>query len=100
MKRRMTVLLVFGMLPWGELYAQQTAKTTFKVSTRVQAVCEIIASDLNVGNSTAQSANPPQGAALLRATCTPNTTYNIGLNKGTSSGADIVTGMKFVATKV
>jgi spore coat protein U-like protein len=32
----------------------------------------------------------------LRATCTPNTTYNIGLNEGTSPGAT-VTQRKMVA---
>ena len=89
MKRRVAVLLVLGVLPWAELHAQQTAQTTFRVSARVQAVCDINASDLAFGNYTAQSGTPLLGTTLLRATCTPNTSYNVGLNEGTSPGATI-----------
>ena len=89
MKRRIAVLLVFGMLPWAELYAQQTATTTFRVQARVNAVCEITANDLDFGAYTAQGATPLQATTLLRATCTPQTTYNVGLNEGTSPGATV-----------
>src|SRR6185436_10907607 len=42
MKQRIAVLLVVGMMPWAELHAQaQTATTTFRVTAKVQAVCEI-----------------------------------------------------------
>jgi len=93
MKRRIAVLLAVGMLSWPDLHAQQqTAKTTFKVSTRVQAVCEIISSDLDLGTSTARSAGRLLGTAHLQATCTPNTTYNVGLSTRTSSWPDTVTG--------
>ena len=92
MKRRIAVLLAFGMLPWAGLDAQQNANTTFRVSAHVQPACEIIASDLNLGNDTAQSASPRPGTTLLRTTCTPDTIYNVGLGKGASSGTDIVTG--------
>jgi spore coat protein U-like protein len=90
MKRRIAVLLVFGMLPGADLYAQQPPQTaeraTFKVSARVDAVCEIIASDLNLDNPTALSTGPLLGTTSLRATCTPNQTYNVGLSQGASSG--------------
>jgi len=89
MERRVAVLLVLGLLPWAHLHAQQTAQTTFRVSARVQAVCDITASDLAFGNYTAQSGSPLLGTTLLRATCTPNTTYNVGLNEGTSPGATV-----------
>jgi spore coat protein U-like protein len=89
MKRRMAVLLVLGTLPWVGLHAQQTAQTTFRVSARVQAVCDIAASDLAFGNYTAQSGTPLLGTTLLRATCTPNTAYQVGLNEGTSPGATV-----------
>jgi spore coat protein U-like protein len=89
MKRRSAVLLVLGILPWAALHAQQTAQTTFRVSARVQAVCDITASDLAFGNYTAQSGSPLLGTTLLRATCTPNTSYNVGLNEGTSPGATV-----------
>jgi len=90
MKARIAVLLVLGMLPWAELHAQgQTATTTFRVSTRVQAVCDVTAADLDFGTYTAQAGTPLQGTTLLRATCTPNSSYNIGLNEGTSPGATV-----------
>jgi spore coat protein U-like protein len=70
-KQRIAVLLMLGIVPWAGLHAEeQTATTTFKVTARVQAACEVIASDLSIGTST----------TLLRTTCTPNSTYNVGLN--------------------
>jgi spore coat protein U-like protein len=61
---------MLGMVPWAGLHAQeQAATTTFKVSARVQAACEVTANDLSLGTY----------SALLHATCTPNSTYNVGL---------------------
>jgi spore coat protein U-like protein len=90
MNQRIAVLLMFGLMPWAELHAQsQTVSTTFRVSARVEAVCEVTATDLTFGTYTAQSGTPLQGTTLLRATCTPGTTYNVGLNEGTSPGSTI-----------
>lgn len=90
MKRRIAFLLVLGVLPWAGLYAQQqTAQTTFRVSASVQAVCEVTATDLSFGTYTSQSATDLQGTTLLRATCTPGSSYNVGLNEGTSPGATV-----------
>jgi spore coat protein U-like protein len=90
MKRLITVLLVLGILPGDGLYAQQqTAQTTFRVSASVQAVCEVTATDLTFGTYTSQSGTDVQGTTLLRATCTPGSTYNVGLNEGTSPGATV-----------
>ena len=85
MKKRVAVLLMLGLMPLAELQAQQTVSTTFRVSARVEAVCEVTASDLVFGSYTAQ-ASTLQGTTLLRATCTPGTTYNIGLNDGAAGG--------------
>ena len=92
MKQRIAVatLLMLGMLPWAGLHAQQqTAQTTFVVKARVQAVCEVTASDLDFGVYAAQAGSALQGTTLLRATCTPGSTYNIGLNEGTTAGATV-----------
>jgi len=70
MKQRIAVLSVLGILPWAGLNAQQSTTTTFSVTARVEEFCEVTA----------------QGKTLLRATCTPNATYNIDLNKRTSTG--------------
>ena len=90
MKQRIAVLLMVGMMPWAELHAQaQTATTTFRVTAKVQAVCEITATDLAFGTYTSQGGTPLQATTLLRATCTPGSTYNVGLNEGTTAGATV-----------
>lgn len=81
MKQRIAVLLMLGMVPWAGLHAEeQAAATTFKVTARVQAACEVAASDLSFDTSTAH----------VRTTCTPNSTYHVALNAvpaNTVSGA-------------
>jgi spore coat protein U-like protein len=49
----------------------------------------VTATDLAFGAYTAQTGSPLQGQTLLRATCTPGSTYNVGLNEGATSGATI-----------
>jgi len=89
MKRLSVALLALGLLSWGGLHAQQTTQTTFRVSATVNAVCAVTATDLQFGAYTAQSGTPLQGTTLLRATCTPNTTYYVGLDQGQSPGATV-----------
>jgi spore coat protein U-like protein len=90
MKQRIAVLLVLGLMPFAELQAQaQTASTTFRVTAKVQAVCEVTATDLAFGTYTAQAGTPLQATTLLRATCTPGSSYNVGLNEGASPGATV-----------
>ena len=90
MNKRIAFLLMVGLMPWAGLHAQsQTASTTFRVSAKVQAVCEVTATDLSFGTYTSQGGAPLQGTTLLRATCTPNSSYNVGLNEGTSPGATV-----------
>jgi spore coat protein U-like protein len=87
MKRHIGYLLMLGMMPWAGLHAQsQQVSTTFRVQARVETVCEVAASDLNFGTYSAQGGSPQTSTTLLRATCTPNSSYNIGLNEGTSGG--------------
>jgi spore coat protein U-like protein len=86
MKRRITVLLVLGILPWAGLNAQQTASTTFRVSANVQAVCAVTAQDLNFGVYNAQGGSPLLATTAVMATCSPGTSYNIGLNEGSTGG--------------
>ena len=90
MNQRIAVLLMLGSMPWAELHAQsQQVSTTFRVQARVEAVCAVTASDLNFGTYTAQGGSPQTSTTLLRATCTPGSTYNVGLNAGTSPGATV-----------
>ena len=90
MKRHIAVLVVLGMFPWAELHAQaQTATTTFRVTARVNAVCEVTSNDLAFGTYNPKASSPHQVTTLVRATCTPGSTYQVGLNEGTSPGATI-----------
>jgi len=90
MKQRIAVVLMLGLMPLAELLAQsQTVTTTFRVSARVEAVCAVTATDLDFGAYSSQNASPQPGTTMLQATCTPGTTYNVGLNAGTSTGATI-----------
>ena len=89
MKQRIAVLSILAALPWMQAGGQQTVDTTFRVSARVNSVCEVTASNLGFGVYTAQNASPLLGTTFLRATCTPNTSYQIGLNEGTSPGATV-----------
>ena len=86
------VLVLLGMMPWAELPAQgQTATTTFQVTARVNAVCQITANNLDFGAYNPKASSPHQVTTLLKATCTPQATYNIGLNAGTSPSATVTT---------
>src|SRR6185369_17067959 len=78
MKRRIVVLSILGMLPCAGLHAQQTANktTTFRVAATVVEFCNVTTPDLASRNRTLQ----------LRATCTPNTTYHLGLSSVTGVG--------------
>jgi spore coat protein U-like protein len=90
MNQRIAVLLMLGSMPWAELHAQsQQVSTTFRVSARVEAVCEVTATDLAFGTYTSNLGAPLQGTTQLRATCTPGSTYTVGLNEGTSPGATV-----------
>jgi spore coat protein U-like protein len=90
MRQRIAVLITLGLMPWVELSAQTTpASTTFRVTTRVDTVCEVTASDLSFGAYNAQGGTPLTGTTLLRTTCTPGSTYNVGLDAGISPGATV-----------
>jgi spore coat protein U-like protein len=90
MKHRIAILLMLAAMPWAELSAQTTpASTTFRVTTRVNTICEVTATDLAFGNYVAKTGTPLTGTTLLHTTCTPGSTFNIGLDAGTSPGATV-----------
>jgi spore coat protein U-like protein len=65
-----------------------TVTTTFSVQATVQATCLISASALNFGTYSGLVLNV---ASTLTITCTSTTTYNVGLNPGTATGATVTT---------
>lgn len=87
MKWRTAILLVLGMLPCAGLHATET--TVLRVTARVVEFCDVATTDLTLDNRAAQSGTP-----RLRATCTPNTTYLVGVTKrGATTGMTTVTGV-------
>jgi spore coat protein U-like protein len=65
-----------------------TVTTTFSVQATVQATCLISAGALSFGTYTGLQIDV---ASTLTITCTSTTTYNVGLNAGTATGATVTT---------
>jgi len=65
-----------------------TATTTFQVLANVQSTCIAAATDLNFGNVGVITA-PIDQTSTITVTCTNGTTYNVGLNAGTGTGATL-----------
>ena len=90
MNKTMTIALAgVAIAISGVTYSQQNVSTTFRVTATVLPMCEVRASDLNFGQYSAQAATQLSGTTAVSVTCTPQTSYNVGLNEGTSPGATV-----------
>ena len=80
-------VVMLGVMPWSGLNAQQHATdSTFRVTAHVQAGCQFTAQDSDrIGASQGGALN--RTTSLLRPTCTPDSTYDIGFNSSTPRGA-------------
>jgi spore coat protein U-like protein len=89
MKLCMAIAAMVGLLPWTGVNAQQqAASTTFRVTAQVQAGCEMTALDATFDTPNVQSNQSLKGATpLLRAICTPDSTYRIAALSAALSGA-------------
>lgn len=65
-----------------------TATTTYNVTANVQSTCLISGNTLGFGTYTGSVLSI---STTLSVTCTNGTTYNVGLNPGTASGATVST---------
>jgi spore coat protein U-like protein len=63
-----------------------TATTTYGVTSTVQATCLVSGNALGFGN---YSGSAVSISTTLSVTCTNGTTYNVGLNAGTATGATV-----------
>lgn len=63
-----------------------TANSTMAVSANVQATCSITANPLAFGT---YSSGQSDAATTLSVSCTNTTTYNVGLDAGTGTGATV-----------
>lgn len=78
------------VLVGGGAYAATTT-STFTVDVTIQAQCLInSASTLSFGTTGVLSANVDQSSTIV-VQCTNTTTYDIGLDAGTGSGASVTT---------
>jgi len=69
---------------------QVTAQTdTFQVTADISASCTVVATDLAFGTYDVFSATPTDGTATMDVTCTNATTYDVGLDEGTGTGATV-----------
>lgn len=90
MKKPIRAALVGAVIAASNaVYSQQDVSTTFRVTATVVPTCEVRASDLNFGQYSAQTATQLNGTTALTVMCTPQTSYNVSLNEGTSPGATV-----------
>ena len=82
------VAVIAGLTLSNRPAAAATATTTFSVTATVQATCLISGNNLGFGTYTGSAV---AATTTLSVTCTNGTTYNVGLNAGTASGATVTT---------
>lgn len=68
-----------------------TATTTFPVSATVLSTCLIVALPLAFGNYDPTSSSDLDASTSFTVLCTLGTSYTVGLNQGTASGATVTT---------
>lgn len=82
-----TLAISFGLLP-SSAWAQ-SAQTTMDVSATVVKACVVSATNLAFGNYDPTSASPTDASSTITVTCTPGTSFTVGLNAGTTSGTTV-----------
>jgi spore coat protein U-like protein len=69
--------------------APTTVTTTFAVTANVVATCVVSATPMAFENYV--SISPADSTSTITVSCSDLTTYNVGLNAGTSTGATVTT---------
>lgn len=88
MKNRVLFLL---LLVFSHNTYSATSTTTFLVSAVVVSGCVIAATPLVFGTIDPSAAGNTDMTTTVTPTCTLGTTYNVGLNAGTTSGSTVTT---------
>lgn len=68
-----------------------TTTTTFPVTATVLKACIVTAAPLAFGNYDPTATSPVDTTATLSVLCTVGTSFTVGLNAGTGSGATVTT---------
>lgn len=89
MKKFLTAAIVSSgaMLSMNAIAA--TSTTTFGVSATVSASCSVSATALSFGTVDVLAGTATDATTTVDVTCTNGTTYNVGLDAGTGSGATV-----------
>ena len=82
------LLVLAGSIPVGPA-AAATATTTFQVTTNVNAVCTISATDLDFPDY--DTMVQVDGESEIQLTCTNSAQWNVGLDAGTFPAATVTT---------
>ncbi|KPF62166.1 spore coat U domain-containing protein [Porphyrobacter sp. AAP60] len=67
----------------------QTAQTTMDISATVVNACVVSATNLAFGNYDPTAGSPTDASSSITVTCTPGSSFTVGLNAGTTSGATV-----------
>ncbi|GAA4027686.1 spore coat U domain-containing protein [Sphingomonas rosea] len=91
LKPKKALLLALVLLPCAQAAHAGTAQTTMSVSTTVLNSCLVSAAPLAFGNYDPVSTTATNATSSITVTCTPGTSFVVGLNAGTASGATVST---------
>lgn len=83
--------IVSGALLFATAGHAATTSDTMGVSANVQSVCVVNAGDMLFGNVDPTSAAAVDQTASISVLCTKGTSFTVGLNAGTASGATVTT---------
>jgi spore coat protein U-like protein len=91
MKQFLRIVLITATLGWNALVPAATTTTTFGVSATVADSCSVSASALAFGSIDPLGAAATDATTTVDVTCSNGTTYDVGLDAGTTAGATVTT---------
>lgn len=89
MNSRLPAMLAIVVVATPVAVFAQTAQTTMDVSATVVEACIVTATNLAFGNYDPTATSPTDAASSITVTCTPGTSFTVGLNAGIASGATV-----------
>ncbi|UZW53838.1 spore coat U domain-containing protein [Sphingobium sp. JS3065] len=87
--RKIGALIILFLVPGTARAADAT--TTMGVSATVLNACLVSATNMAFGNYDPTSSVPTDATSSISVTCTPGTSFNVGLNSGATGGATVTT---------
>ena len=89
MRLSLTTASVLGVTLSAASASAQTAQTTMDVSATVVDACLVTATDLAFGSYNPTATSPTDATSTIDVTCTPGTSFTVGLSAGTTAGATV-----------